>query len=902
MAVTGRIPTLIDLRRSHEHAERFVGRVEELAALKSPWPPVTIVLGEPGGGKTRLLAEAARHARVSAVTVACHPCATTVPLEPLLTVVRELRGARPKQAEWDRPNEASRLEAIRGQLSREHGSGLLVQLDDVHWADDQTLDAIAYLADRLRDAPLRWHIASRPGDVRVERLAVRLGQIRLGDVVRLGEFGIADFRAFVAATSERALDESSIGELYALSGGNPLYAEQLIISASAGAQSQSAGLDALLAERIRSLDDLQLRVARAIAVNAGPISMDALGGLTAMQAETLAPIVRELESQFIAKVSPRGAEFRHDLLRRACYGWTPEHERADLHERLARMTADPWLRVHHLDGAARREEAAQALLAHGLTMLDRADREEAKAALEGAARRAPESEGVLAQAKAGLAALRALSGELDESRALMEQAEADAGDVPLAVKVDMRARYAEAAFEGSDDTAVATEFLKKAIADAERSAREALPRLFALAGAVTDRSGDSRAALDLLLRGMASCTATTPPRDRIRLKSWLGVVHGRLGDLERGTSEAEDAAEMAAAHRLSAEFAHACVKCCYLADLRGDREAYESWCRRGLDHPGVKLPRVVAALQLNLATAVQDRGALEEALALDVAASDAAKDGSPALRARVSCSLALASAMLGRFGEAASVVAELERLRLSDRWRRAVTFVAGRVAEMRDELSSALAAYEAVARGWVGIRDPEGTDVRAKAGEARVLYALGRYDEVEAVWAFARDGFERGWPLGASLRAEIEGYALIANGYVEDGAAALVGAARTSKERFRSAYLVAAAGLAKADRDLINTAIVELEEMGAHAASEGIRRKARGIGFRPRSRPRTKRTVTTSDLRIASLIRAGKTNAEIGTQLGLSTKTVEHYVSSMLGRFGLRSRAQLAATIGSDAD
>jgi DNA-binding NarL/FixJ family response regulator len=221
---------------------------------------------------------------------------------------------------------------------------------------------------------------------------------------------------------------------------------------------------------------------------------------------------------------------------------------------------------------------------------------------------------------------------------------------------------------------------------------------------------------------------------------------------------------------------------------------------------------------------------------------------------------------------------------------------------MSDDLDSALDCYAGVALGWIDRFEPEGTDVRAKAGEARVLYELGRINELRSLWESAKRGFERGWPLGASLRAEIEGYALIADGRVDGGAASLLDAARTSKERFRAAYLKATAGLAKADRDLINTAICELDEMGAQIASESIRRKARGIGLRPRHRPRSKLAVTGSDVRIASLIRAGKTNAEIGAQLGLSTKTVEHYVSNMLSKLGLRSRAQLAATIGSDSE
>jgi len=900
MAVTGNIPTLIDLARSRQRVDRFVGRAEELASLCSAWPPVTLIFGEPGGGKTRLLGEAGRLARVSSVSVTCHQVASTVPLEPLLTVVRELEVALAQN--WQRPSEAGRLSSILSTLNRRGSTGLVVQIDDAQWADDQTLDAITYLADRLRGASIRWHIAARLGEERCERLAVRLSQMRLGNVVRLREFGMTDFRSFVAATYDQPVDETVIAELYTLSGGNPLYAEQLIVAAADGNGNQPIGLNALLADRVRALTAIQLRVAHCLAIDAEPASLALLSELAGLHMASLEPVIFDLEAIFIAKVSPRGVQFRHDLLRRACYASMTSAERARLHDTMSRLVADPWRKIAHLDGAGRKEQAARELLAHGLAMLDRADRAEAQSALEEAAERDIDAPDVRIQAKAGLAALAALSSDIDSAIALMRDVETKSTGLPLRIRAEMRSRFAEAAFEGSDDTAVSSEYLGLAIEDAKRSLPETLPRLYALAGAVADRSGNTKAAAELLTCGIEACSSTTPARDRVRLKSWLGVVHGRLGDPELGTHEAEEAAAMAAANDLSAEYAHACIKCCYLADLRGDRAAYEMWCRRGLDHPGVKLPRVTAVLRLNLATAIQDRGELEEARALDIVAYAEARESSPSLRARVGCSLALANAMLGKFAEASHVVEELDHAHVSDRWRRAITFVSGRVFEMMGDFDSALKAYLAVAQGWVGRHEPEGTDVRAKAGEARILYQLGRFEELKAVWEFAKGGFERGWPLGASLRAEIEGYALIADGHVAEGSASLLDAAHTSKERFRAAYLKATAGLAKSDRDLINTAICELDEMGAQIASESIRRKAHGIGLRPRHRPRSKLAVTGSDVRIASLIRAGKTNAEIGTQLGLSTKTVEHYVSNMLAKLGLRSRAQLAATIGADSE
>src|SRR5215469_7725301 len=267
MAVSGGIPALISLRSSQVRPDGFVGRAEELAALLDRSLPVTLVLGEPGGGKTRLLAEAAYVAARRHVFVTCHPSVATVPFEPLLSAVHAMYGTTPDVI-WERPTEAERLMVIRETFgAQSYGSGLLLQIDDLQWADDHTVDAIAYLADRLRQRPLRWHIAGRVGDERSERLALRLAQLGLGNTLRLREFGQAEFRLFVAVSCCAIVDDARVAELYKLSGGNPLYAEQLLVAAAAGETTQPTGLQFLLSDRIKSLDGAALDVARALAVS-----------------------------------------------------------------------------------------------------------------------------------------------------------------------------------------------------------------------------------------------------------------------------------------------------------------------------------------------------------------------------------------------------------------------------------------------------------------------------------------------------------------------------------------------------------------------------------------------------------------------------------------------------------
>jgi DNA-binding CsgD family transcriptional regulator len=102
---------------------------------------------------------------------------------------------------------------------------------------------------------------------------------------------------------------------------------------------------------------------------------------------------------------------------------------------------------------------------------------------------------------------------------------------------------------------------------------------------------------------------------------------------------------------------------------------------------------------------------------------------------------------------------------------------------------------------------------------------------------------------------------------------------------------------AAAHRDALET----LERFGARAAAEAVRRDLRGRGVRgiPRGpRPATRDNaagLTRSQLRVLTLLAQGISNAEIARELFLSPRTVDHHVSAILQRLGVRTRAEAVA-------
>ena len=96
------------------------------------------------------------------------------------------------------------------------------------------------------------------------------------------------------------------------------------------------------------------------------------------------------------------------------------------------------------------------------------------------------------------------------------------------------------------------------------------------------------------------------------------------------------------------------------------------------------------------------------------------------------------------------------------------------------------------------------------------------------------------------------------------------------------------------------TALEELERLGAAPAARAVRQKLRRLGASvPRGRrPSTRANpaeLTARELDVLRLVAAGKRNAEIADDLVLSTRTIDHHVSAILRKLGVRTRGEAAA-------
>src|SRR4051812_22657949 len=236
---------------------------------------------------------------------------------------------------------------------------LLVCLDDVHWADPATVDALAALVLRPPQARVLLALAARenqlPRAIRTDRATV----IRLAP---LSEAEAAD------------LVGSAAGAVYAAAGGSPSYLEQLARVRAAGGEVPhvvAAAVDAELA----TLSTPARALLDGAAVAGDPFELDLAAAIAEPPGEPLAALDELLRAALVRPAdAPRRVAFRHPIVRHAVYAAARGGGRLGAQARAAaalrRRGARPVALAHHVAHAAVTGDAeAVALLSEAATEL-----------------------------------------------------------------------------------------------------------------------------------------------------------------------------------------------------------------------------------------------------------------------------------------------------------------------------------------------------------------------------------------------------------------------------------------------------------------------------------------------------------------------------------------------------
>lgn len=336
-----------------------VGREEELDALRRALGAAAagdgrsvVLAGEPGIGKSRLARELAGWSEergVPVVTGRAVPASGPAPYRPVSEALSQLLRRRafpddPGLERWlpllhpllpawvHRPATGEVPASFRGEavlqlLRRIAPDGLAVVLEDLHWADPDTVSLVEYLADNLARTTVLLVITVRDGQASAAWEVARRLRGRPGvTYLHLGRLDHDQSAAMVRACRPDA-GPDLVGRIQEASEGVPLLVEDLL--ASPGLPVDFA---ATVASRLAALSPGEQEVVRAAAVLGRQFAWELLPVMTGLDEDAVADGLRAgVHAQLL---SSHGTElrFRHALTRDAILDGLPPHRHRQLAE------------------------------------------------------------------------------------------------------------------------------------------------------------------------------------------------------------------------------------------------------------------------------------------------------------------------------------------------------------------------------------------------------------------------------------------------------------------------------------------------------------------------------------------------------------------------------------------
>jgi DNA-binding CsgD family transcriptional regulator len=889
-----------------------------LASARSGQSGVLLILGEPGIGKTALL-EVARERGEGMRTLATRgvPSEADIPFAGLLELLRPLLsgldGLPERQAQAlsgalgigsPAPGDRFLIGAATLTLlaAAAESEPVLILIDDAHWLDGESLDALVFAVRRLDADAVAGLIAARPEEIRLESVdgldTLELGALDATDTARLVELHLG-----------RRLNKPDTARIFRLTGGNPLAVIEIGTSDEALAfdapATLSRGVEDAYSRRLR---DLPPGVRAMLLMAAIDDTLDAVtveragasigGTATLADAET---------SGLIALIEGRVA-FRHPLVRSAIYQSATADQRRAAHAAVAETLeggAQSGRRAWHEAAAALApdEGVAAALERAADEARDRGGYRAAAVALERAAHLTPHS-GERAR-RLHLAAASAFhAGRAEQANRLVDAAVAACTDPLLRADIQLlhgallnasgamteayRLMLVEGRRVASHDAARGALLLDRAclnrihigaMHDALEIGREARQLAEQVGGDLEQHVGSTLAKAlifngqideaELLLRGSIAATRAGGLRDPHALNR-MAVNLNYLCEFPACRDAAAEAVELARSQGALGILPALADTLATTQIGLGEWEAASATATESLrlaydtdqSHYGALLLWVLADIAAFRGRSEECRAHFAEAAALD--------GGHVSWAGHDAAETAFGHLALAR-GEIDEAIGHLEREVDPDAEQAAFGFY--------------YAAFD-LAEAYVRAnRSNEATSLIERiAPHTHQAWARAALDRCRGLVA-ADDAFD------APSRAAVEGFARLQMPFEEARARLCRG------ERLRRARRSIEA------RDEFRAALAAFERLHAEPWAVRARRELEAAGETPRRRaPSTVANLTPQELQVASIVASGATNREAAARLFLSPKTIEAHLHRTYRKLGLTGRAQLRNSLAETAD
>jgi DNA-binding CsgD family transcriptional regulator len=794
---------------------------------------------------------------------------------------------------------------------------LIVVVDDAQWADHASLRALTFAARRLRRDRAALVVACRGDGVdALPEVLVRLVDDE-GTRLAVEPLGREDVRRVAAEQLGHPVSATTAERLRAHTGGVPLHLRTLLEELPPGALTSDGALPAprsfntLVLSRLAGAGPDVEAVVMAAAILEDPATPATLGDVAGVV--DVLPAVDDAVSRGLLTVLPTGRDLEvrvsvpHPLMRAALVGDLSHARKADLHQRAAAtLTGLPALR-HRLTAASGPDPILWAdAMAAAADEGSRGHAETAALISQLAVRVAPDPDARL------LSALDAIdhhldAGQLDQAAGLREEL-ATAPSEPRTRYIAGRLAYvlgprreAGAHLQAAWDELVARAGSEDQLTDLDPDARRLAGAVAAaLAVIAVDRADGeggvrwARRAIDLDPREAARGSTA-------HLLAGASALSGRfeegLAELEQIGAASGDEPGPVTADVLSGRG----LLRLWCHDLTGAAGDFERSLEMG--RHGSFVGRETA--RFYLAEVRYRQGWWDEAVALAETAASVIDDTEQAWMAAIPH--ATAARPLAARGSS-SAAEHLERAEAAAAMVGGVSAVLAEVGAL--EVAASRHDHDQVVALGDGLagRPIDERIAPWRASYVEALVVKGRLDDASAVVAelsaipatpLVQADLARARTALAAAGSGVDLAALV------DDAAELGDAAGpypTARLELALGRALRRAGHRRAAADHLHRARARFDDLGALPWSEVAARELEMAGLRPRrSVPRAGAELTPSEQAVARLVARGLTNREVGEELIVSAKTVEHHLSRIYGKLGVRSRTELARIYAPDA-